>query len=102
MAKRVAYRKNKQNRISMFLVTLVVGILLIVVSVRKAGLKEQLAGLEHKKEQLSTEIEAENQRSLDIEEYRKYTQTDAYKEEIARDKLGLVSPDEIIIKKEDD
>ncbi|MCR5254747.1 MAG: septum formation initiator family protein [Acetatifactor sp.] len=100
MAKRVAYRKNKQNRVSMFLVTLVVGILLIVVSVRKAGLKDQLEGLQHRKDQLDAEITAEEQRSLDIEEYRKYTQTDAYKEEIARDKLGLVYPDEIIIKKE--
>ena len=36
-----------------------------------------------------------------IEEYRKYTQTQKYVEEVAKEKLGLVNENEIIFKSED-
>ena len=39
-------------------------------------------------------------RSLEIEEYEKYTQTKKYIEEVARDKLGLVYEGEILFKDE--
>ena len=36
-----------------------------------------------------------------IEEYRKYTQTQKYVEEVAKEKLGLVNENEIIFKSEE-
>lgn len=50
---------------------------------------------------LTAQIEAEQKRALEIEEYEKYTETRKYIEEIAKDKLGLVYPGEIIFKNED-
>ena len=40
-------------------------------------------------------------RTEEIEEMRRYMQTDRYVEEVARDKLGLVYPDEVIFKPEE-
>ena len=39
-------------------------------------------------------------RSEEIEEYRKYTQTKKYAEDVAKEKLGLVKKDEILLKPE--
>ena len=50
-----------------------------------------------KREQyLLEKIEEQNARSEEIEEYRKYMQTKQYVEDMAKSKLGLVYPDEII------
>ena len=99
MARRkVAYRKRRQNRFSMFLVTLVVLMLMIVVAVKSVELKSKIAVVEAKEQQLLTQIEDEKARTQEIEEYRKYTQTKAYMEEVAKDKLGLVYEGEILFK----
>ena len=47
---------------------------------------------------LQEQIEAEQERTKEIEEYEKYTQTKKYIEEVAKDKLGLVHEGEIIFK----
>ncbi len=99
MARRkVAYRKRRQNRFSMFLVTLVVLMLMIVVAVKSVELKSKIAVVDAKEQQLLTQIEDEKTRAQEIEEYRKYTQTKAYMEEVAKDKLGLVYEGEILFK----
>ena len=99
MARRkVAYRKRHQNRFSMFLVTLVVLMLMIVVAVKSVELKSKIAVVDAKEQQLLTQIEDEKTRAQEIEEYRKYTQTKAYMEEVAKDKLGLVYEGEILFK----
>ena len=46
-------------------------------------------------EMLQQQITEENDRTENIEEFRSYTKTDPYIEKVAREKLGLVYPDEI-------
>ena len=101
MARKIAYRKKRQNRFSMFLAVLVVGVLLATVSVGSAQLMTRLSEYEEQKAQLQEEIDAEKERTEQIEEYRKYTQTNKYVEEVAKDKLGLVYDGETIFKDED-
>lgn len=102
MARRkVAYRKRRQNRFSMFLVTIVVVMIMVVVSVKSIGLKEKIAAYEAKEAKLQEQINEEKNRAEEIEEYRKYTETKGYVEEVAKDKLGLVYENEIIFKEED-
>ena len=48
--------------------------------------------------ELQEQIAAEEDRTKELAELRKYTQTNAYIEEIAKEKLGLVRPGEIIFK----
>lgn len=97
---RVAYRKRRQNRFSMFLTALVVLLVMIAVAWRSIELKQKIADYDTKIEQLNTEMEAEEARSQEIKEYGIYTQTKAFIEEVAKDKLGLVYDGEIMFKQE--
>ena len=100
MARRVAYRKKRQNRFGMFLVSIAMLMMLIVVAVSSAGLREKKEAYQQKELALQEQIEAEEERALEIGEYEKYTQTKKYIEEVARDKLGLVYEGEILFKDE--
>lgn len=100
MARRVAYRRKRQNRFGMFLVTTVVVMMLVVVMVKGIELKQKLADYQVREQQLMEQIAAEEERSEEIAEYEKYTQTKQYIEEVAKDKLSLVYEGEIIFKDE--
>ena len=84
--RRVAYRRRHQNRFSLFLVSLVVLMIMVVVAVRSVELQRKIAGYDTQIASLSA--------------YRKYTQTKAYVEEVAKDKLGLVYEGEILFKED--
>ena len=75
--------------------------LLVVVSINSIGLRQKRASYQEREQALQEQIDAEEDRKLQIEEYRKYTQTKKYVEEVAKDKLGLVNPGEIIYKPEE-
>lgn len=98
---RIAYRKRRQNRFGMFLTGVVVLMLVVVVAVRSSDLKQKQAVYAEREAALEKQIEEEKARTEEIEEYRKYTQTKKYVEEVAKDKLGLVYEGEIIFKEED-
>lgn len=101
MAKRkVAYRKRVQNRFSMFLVSLVVLLIIIVVAVKGVELHEKLDARNAELAQLNAQVEAEEKRAEEIEDFRTYTQTKRYAEEVAKDKLGLVYEGEIVFAEE--
>ena len=98
--RRVAYRKRRQNRMSMLLVTMVVVMIIVVVSISSVQLKAKNREQQQTMENLSTQIAEEEKRSEEIEDYRKYTQTKKYAEEVAKEKLGLVYEGEIIFKED--
>ena len=100
MARKAAYRKKRQNRFGMFLVSIVVIMLLIVVAVKSVELQEKKAYYAEKEQQLQEQIEEEEKRAEEIAEYEKYTQTKKYIEDVAKDKLGLVYEGEIVFKDE--
>lgn len=100
MARKAAYRKKRQNKAGMLLVTSVVLMMLTVVTVKSIELKQKRDEYALKEQQLMEEIAEEEARSDRIAEYEKYTQTKKYVEEIAKDKLGLVYEGEIIFKDE--
>ena len=99
--RRVVFRRKRQNRLGMFLVTIVVLMLLVVVSINSIGLRQKHASYQEREQALQQQIDAEEERSEQIEEYRKYTQTKKYVEEVAKEKLGLVNEGEIIYKPEE-
>lgn len=100
MARKAAYRKKRQNKMGMLLVTMVVLMMLLVVTVKSVELREKRALYMAKEEALMEEIESEQERTEEIAEYEKYTQTKKYVEEVAKEKLGLVYDGEIIFKDE--
>lgn len=99
--RRAAYRRRQQNRFSMFLVTLVVVMILVLVWVRSVELRSKIDAKAAEVMQLEAQIEAEEQRAIEIEALGKEVQTKGYIEDIAREKLGLVYEDEILFKQED-
>lgn len=100
MARKAAYRKARQNRLAMLLVTTVVLMMMLVVTVKSVELRQKRQFYMEKEEALIQQIEAEEARAVEIEEYGKYTQTKKFVEEVAKEKLGLVYEGEIIFKDE--
>ena len=100
--RRVAYRKQKQNKFAMALVTMVLLMLVAVVNIRKVELKEKQAVYIARREELQAKIDREEARAEELKEYEKYTQTQKYIEDIAKEKLGLVYEDEIVFKTQGD
>ncbi len=99
--RKVAYRKRVQNRFSMFLVTLLVVLILLLVQMGSLNLKDKIDARNEEITALDLQIEAENQRGKEIERFGKEVQTKGYIENVAREKLGLVYEDEILFKQKD-
>lgn len=100
MARKAAYRKKRQNRFGMFLVSIVVLMLLIVVTFSSVELMAKKELYHQKETALEEQIKAEQERAREIEEFETYTHTKKYVEEVARDKLGLVYEGEILFEDE--
>ena len=100
MAKnKVAYRKRSQNRFSMFLVSLVVVMILVVVTVKSVDLQQKIDAKKAEVAQLEEDIAQEEKRAESIEEFGKEVKTKGYIEDVAREKLGLIYEGEILFKK---
>lgn len=92
-------RKERVGRRSAVLaVAVAVGSIAMVISVRVRSLREQERIYKERIQSIQTEYEAESERAQALEEYRIYVQTKQYIEKVAKEKLGLVKPDEIILK----
>lgn len=102
MARKAAYRRKRQNRFGMFLVSIVVVMLLVVVAVKSIELQAKMDSYTQKEQQLEEQIAAEQERAKEIEELEKYRQTKKFIEDEAKDKLGLVYEGEIIFKDENE
>ena len=89
-----------ENKFAIIFVTGVVLSVAIILGVRVNSIKQELAKRESYNQKVIEELESEDERSKKLEEQRKYVQTDSYIIEMAREKLGLVFPDEIAIKAE--
>ena len=99
MSKSRRERKNKwNNRMALIGITVVVASLAVVVNLRSAGIIEKDEDYRAREEQLMAELEKEEQRAMELEEQRVYVQTKQYIEKLAKEKLGLVNPDEILLK----
>ena len=102
----MARRKMKMRRRSvnfggMFLVTAVVAMIVLVVLFKSTELRDKKASYKKREKYLIEQIDEQERRSEEIEEYRKYTQTKQYVEDMAKSRLGLVYKDEIILEADD-
>ncbi|MGN0159496.1 MAG: septum formation initiator family protein [Brotaphodocola sp.] len=86
------------NRLAIIGITLVVFSLGVVVNLRSASMKKRDLEYQAKEQSLLKQVEQEEKRADELEEYRVYVQTKQYIEEVAKQKLGLVKPDEILLK----
>lgn len=98
--RRPAYRKRRHNRLGMVLATLCILMMTVVVGIGSIELKAKQKKYAVQEQALDQQIEEELVRAEELAEYEKYTRTDAFVEETAKDKLGLVYDGEIIFRSE--
>lgn len=92
-------RKDRMgNRMALIGITLVVASLAVVVNLKSTSMKKKDLEYQIREEALLKQVEQEEARANELEEYRVYVQTKQYIEEVAKQKLGLVKPDEILLK----
>ena len=95
-------RKRKKghwtNRIAVIGVTLGVFSLSLVVNVKCSTLRRKDMEYQEREAALQQQYDREVSRASELEEYQIYVQTKEYIEEVAKQKLGLVKPDEILLK----
>ena len=80
-----------------FLLVIVIG---VVMYINKASLQNQYDINEQTKADLQAQLEEQQQRTKDLEEYKKYIQTKKFVEDMAKDKFGLIYPDELVFRPE--
>lgn len=88
--------KKQSNKLVGFAIILVVVTLVIFFGTRSKDIKAKNLEDSKKIEQLQGQLEEQEQREQELEEYSKYVNTKQFIEKMAREKLGLVYPDELI------
>ena len=90
--------RYRQNKTGMLCISCIVFLLLIGMSTQIVRLYQKHDDLKEKEAQLSSQLESEQEREEEIQAYESYVATPEYMEQIAKTKLGLVYPGEIIFK----
>lgn len=88
-------RRYKSGMIAVFLVVLLLFAVVMFESKRLTAKEEAYIKRE---QQLQAQLDKQYELRESLNSYNQYTQTKKYVEEIAREKFGLVYPDEIVFK----
>ena len=91
-------KDNLNNRMALVGVTMVVLSLAVAVHIKGIDLKEKDKSYSIREENLEAQVAKEEERAKQLEEYRVYVQTKQYIEKVAKEKLGLVNRNEILLK----
>ena len=82
----------------MLAITLVVTALLTVLGYQTVQLQRKSDAYTEKLEAIEKQLDEQENRAAELEERRIYIQTKQFIEQEAKNKLGLVNPNEIILK----
>jgi len=91
-------RTYRKKRIGFYIIAVAVLIICAVVSYSRYSLDRQYEALQQQKVALEQNIEGEEARSEEIAEYSVYVKTKKFIEDVARNVLGLTSPEDVVIK----
>lgn len=95
-------RKKEKRKNGLKIIAVAVLVLFGVITYSSVELQAEKRALEKQKSELEAQLQNEQERSGELEEQRAYMQTVRYIEEIARKVLGLVYPDETILRPEEE
>lgn len=94
-------RRKRQKRSAIlgmvFAMLVVVGLGVLLWNGKK-NIEAKNVEYEKQIKELQEQVDEEKQRTEELNEYKKYVHTKKFAEEIAKDKFGLIYPDEIIFK----
>jgi cell division protein DivIC len=89
---------NLNSAMAMLGITLVIGLVAVNIYTDEKDMRTQEKSYIEREAALEREIESEEQRTNILNERKKYVATNQYIEEVAREKLGLIRPDEVLVK----
>lgn len=104
MKKRKRTRRAKsrvlEHKISVVAISGVVVLLAAVLFFGSISSREKIKNYKAQQAELELQLEDERVRAEEIAELEEYVGTDEYVEDVAKEKLGLVNPNEILFKAE--
>ena len=87
-----------QHKISVLSISCVIVLLAVILSVASISLREKNEACKAQEAELEAQIEEASIRAEEIDALEEYVGTKEYVEDIAKEKLGLVNPNEILFK----
>ena len=93
-------RHQLQHKLSMYLIAAVIVVLGVTLSFASISLHAKNKEYMAQEAELEAQIKAESNRAEEIDELEEYVGTDEYVEDVAKEKLGLVYPNEILFEAE--
>lgn len=94
--------KKKKRKNGLKIIAVAVLVLFAVITYSSIELQAEKRALEKQKTELEEQLQTEQERSGELEDKKAYMQTVRYIEEVARKVLGLVYPDETILRPEEE
>ena len=91
-------RRKKRNRRGRLMVSVLGLVLVVIFSVRCAKLKKKNDIYQKRLVSLQEEYDEQSDRQEQLKEREKYMQTKKFVEEYAKEKLGLIYPNEVVFK----
>ena len=98
MARRAVYQTRYHNKAAIYIVLGTLLIFAVVLFVNCHSLNEKIERLLKEQVQNEQEYKEEQERTSELQELEKTTQTMKYYEQVAKEQLGMVYEDEIIFK----
>ena len=92
--------KKEKRKNGLKIIAVAVLVLFAVITYNSVELQAEKRALEQQKQELEEKLQTEQERSEELEDKKAYMQTIRYIEEVARKVLGLVYPDETILRPE--
>ncbi len=93
-------KRKKRARTGKVCISFMVVILAGILSIQIVRLYNREEEYKEQEELLAEQLADEEQRAEELERQQEYVGTDEYVEDVARAKLGMVYPDEILFKEE--
>lgn len=101
MAKTNRQKMSKKRKTGISVLAIIVLIICGIIMIKTIQVNNELQEEKQKLERIASEYDAALSEEQDIAARKDYQKTDEYIEDEARNKMGLVYPDEILIVPED-
>lgn len=95
-------RRRRKRRRGLVLIVLLVAIVCLAVLYKTGEVKEQISIKQEKIDKLNSQIKEQEERTKTLYEQKEYQKTKKYIEDVAREKLHLIYPGEIIYEEKSD
>ena len=90
--------RRRDNIVAVFLVGFVIICMGLVINVRVSNISKKVAAYSQREDLLKGKLKEQENRKAELDAREIYIKTDEYKIQVAKEKLGLVFLDEILIK----